>query len=313
MPKSKYKAAIIGCGIIGTNGVLSHAYGYRHDPRVQLTAVVDTDQSALAAAAAAWKVNGYRHIKDLFKNEKIDIISICVPDTAHERILNECIKYKPMAVICEKPLTTQLAGAIKMVNRYKQHKILLSVNYSRRYNHGISALKKKIQQGQFGSLINAVGVYTKGTLHNGSHMIDLIRNVLGEVADVKVLGRRVDWKKTDPTIDAFLSLTNGAGVHLAAGDERVHSVFELDMFFSRARVSLRNFGEDLIIESARPPKKIQRMKMKLSGNILTAIGNVIDALEGKAKLLSSAQEAVKTEQVCHQLLKDKIRSRAWKN
>lgn len=312
MPKSKYQAAIIGCGNIGTRGVLTHAQAYAQEPRTSLVAVLDQNKKRVEVAAKSWGVRAYHALEEMFNKEKIDIVSVCVPDEAHEEILNRCLKYVPKVVFCEKPLTTNLISAKKIVEHYAKEGVMLAVNFSRRWNPGIRQLKANIEQGKFGRLMGVHGIYTKGILHNGSHMIDLIRYLAGEIKHVRALNARIDWKASDPAVSAYLQLTNGAFGFIAAGDERYFSIFDLELVLTKARISLKNFGEDLVIEKVKVDPlfkgykilgSTEYLKMDLKKNIHYALGNLIDALEGKDVVLIPAKEAYFTQQICHQILK----------
>lgn len=317
----KYRAAIIGCGQIGVlyskphlwSGVLTHAHAYQHEKRTELVAVVDVDPKKAKHAARLWKTKAYSNLSRMLDNEKVDILSVCVPDQAHEAVLEACLDYNLKAVFCEKPLTTDTVSAQRIISRYTQSRILLGVNFSRRWNPRIRRLSQEIKAGKYGQWINAWGVYTKGILHNGSHMVDLMRFLIGEISSVKALSGKADWKAADPAVDAYLHFKDNKTAFLLAGDERRFSIFELEMLFSKARVSLKDFCEDLTIEKviADPALKGYKVlksagsqKTDLSQNILLAIGNLVDALEGKGRLLCPGTDALKTQAVCQRVLND---------
>jgi len=327
VPKSKFCAAIIGCGHIGTSysnpqsksGALTHAHAYAHDPRTELVALLDSKAEIAKKAAKVWGVQAYDDLEEMFNNEKIDIVSICVPDEAHQKVLEKCLLYFPKAVFCEKPMTTSIVAARKLVGQYARAGIILSINFSRRWNPGVIQLKEDIQKGKYGQLLNAQGTYTKGILHNGSHMIDLMRYLCGEITQVRPLSSKADWKVSDPSVDAFLQFSNGASAHLCSGDERHFSIFELEMIFTKARVSLKNFGEDFFYEKVvsdpvykgyKILKLAEHKKLDSNKNILYAIAKLVDVLEGKNALLSSGGEAYKTQLICHQILNGAMK---WKN
>ena len=143
-------------------------------------------------------------------------------------------------------------------------------------------------------------------------MIDLIRCLLGEINSVKALSGAIDWKRSDPSVNAHLKI-GGKSAFLVTGDEREFSVFELEMLFQKGRIALKDFGERLVIEKAiaDPALKGYRMlksagekKTALRKNMLLAIVNLADALEGKAPLLCLAGEALKTQVVCQRILDD---------
>lgn len=90
----------------------------------------------------------------------------------HAKVLEEVAKFKPKMVIAEKPLTATYEEAKMVFDLYK-NRIPLTVNYSRRFLKEFQDLKSEIQS--FGKFLKGTGYYGKGILHNGSHMIDILR------------------------------------------------------------------------------------------------------------------------------------------
>jgi len=318
--KTKYKAAIIGAGNIGAfysppnqyNGIITHAHAYHREPRTKLVAFVDTNQKKVQQAAQLWRIKSYSDIHQLFKNEKIDIVSICTPDETHQQVLESCLEYQPQLIFCEKPLTTNIKASQKLVKKYHQAKIPLAVNYTRRWNPALIKLKKQISKKKFGSILNITGYYDKGIMHNGSHLIDLLRYLFGEVTSAIPLSARIDWKKTDPTIDAFLKFKNDYHAHLIGSDSRQFELFEIDMLFSQARLQLINCGNQLthykVISSSHHPDynnlKLASVKdTHLISTMLKVIPSLIDSLENKSEILCSGTDALKTQKICSQLIK----------
>ncbi|MCX6723043.1 MAG: Gfo/Idh/MocA family oxidoreductase, partial [Candidatus Staskawiczbacteria bacterium] len=117
----------------------------------------------------------------MFKQTQPDIVSICVPDGQHFLILKKIIKYKPKLVICEKPITTKIVDTEKIIKLYKKNKISVLVNYSRRFDVVIQQLKKDLSENKYGRVVSASGIYSKGILHNGSHLIDLASFLFGKI------------------------------------------------------------------------------------------------------------------------------------
>ncbi len=316
---NKYRAAIIGCGNIGvfysrpdeTDGIMTHAHAYRNEPRVKLVAFVDSDKKKVEKAAKLWGVHGYDDMRGMFKEERIDIVSICVPDELHGEVIRRCLKYKPRAIFCEKPLTTNINSSEKIIDDCRQANVLLAVNFSRRWDSSVINLKKEIKKNKYGKVINVIGIYTKGILHNGSHLMDILRYFFGEPKEIIPLTGRIDWKPEDPTIDAFLMFSEKISAHLVGGDERKYSIFDLDILFEKARFNFQDFGRQLLVYKENKKMKTGNykelgdcriIKTDVRSSIFKAVGNLIDSLEGKRKLLCTGYDALLTQKACQNLM-----------
>src|SRR4030067_222288 len=94
----KYKAAVIGCGSIGAlkdnkydspempHNILTHAHAYYDCPDTELVAVIDMDIEKAKKAGDKWGCSTDTDILN-FRNENIDIISVCTPTETHFDIL----------------------------------------------------------------------------------------------------------------------------------------------------------------------------------------------------------------------------------
>lgn len=314
----KYKSVIIGCGKIaggydapGDKNILTHAHAISVHKRTILSGVYDISYNKAKAFSRKWNTIAYKSSRDMLGKVKPEIIYICVPDDMHLGILKMVLNYKPKAVICEKPLSTDIEAAKLIVQKYKKNNISLAVNYTRRFDPVIRRIKSDLLKMKYGAFINASVIYTKGILHNGSHAIDLLRYFFGEVVSCEVLAKNTDYKKEDPTLDAFLEFDNNAKAHFIAADENHYSIFEIDLLFSRKRINLYQFGLKYDIQAVRIDpvfvsyKDLDDRKMMFTGlnhALSNLIDNVIDHIENKKDLLCSAEDAVRTQESCEELL-----------
>ena len=314
----KYKSVIIGCGKIagaydapGDKNILTHAHAISVHKRTILSGAYDISYNKAKAFSRKWNTIAYKSLRGMLDKVKPEIIYICVPDDMHLGILKMVLDYKPKAVICEKPLATDIEAAKLIVQKYKKNKISLVVNYTRRFDPVIQRIKSDILKRKYGTFINASVIYTKGILHNGSHAIDLLRYFFGEVASCEVLAKNIDYKKEDPTLDAFLKFDNNTKAHFIAADENHYSIFEIDLLFSRKRINLYQFGLKYNIQAVRLDpifvgyKDLGDRKMRLTDlnhALLNLIDNVIDRIENKKGLLCSGEDAARTQELCEELL-----------
>jgi predicted dehydrogenase len=317
--KNKYKAVIIGAGNMGAfyskpdnyGAILTHAHAYKKEKRTKLIAFVDIDKKKALRAGRLWRVKAYTDINKMFHQEKPEIVSICTPDEIHKEVLKVCLKYKPKLVFCEKPFTTDIKSGRVLAREYKKARILLAVNYTRRWNKAFINLRKEIRKNRFGKCLNIIGIYNKGILHNGSHLISLLRYFFGEISDMAPLASRIDWKKTDPTLDAFLKFKSGHCAHIISTDSRQYELFEIDILFTKARIQLLDCGNQLVqyevVQSHRHPdyralKLVSKKNIRLAPTLLKVIPNLVNSLEGKDDILCSGEDVLETQKVCQQLI-----------
>ena len=253
MTGEKLRAAVIGCGKIGSTfaddpnrdklGVYSHAEAYSVCNEVELVAICDIDQRLAQSCAQRWGVGKiYTDAKELFESEKLDIVSICTPDSTHESVAMLALAANGLkGILMEKPLATDLSAAEKLVKLSQAEGVTLAVNYSRRYSPVFQKLKDRIAVGEIGALQAVHGYYTKGIIHNGTHWIDLLRFLVGDIVSGKSIGQ-ISKGDIDPDLDAVFELECNALALLQVIDERAYSVFEMDLLGEDGRIRISDAG-----------------------------------------------------------------------
>lgn len=321
LPKGKkyYKAAIIGAGRIASGfddpksrAILTHAHAYRENSKTRLAAVMDIDPKKAKDAARKWSTKYFTNLETMFRYVQPDIVSITTPDENHFATLARVISYRPRLIICEKPLVKTLPQAAKILRLAKKEKIPILVNYPRRFEKYVQKIRAEIRSKAYGAVIGAFGIYAKGILHNGSHMIDLCRYLFGELVSSSIRYRQYDYRRDDPTLGGFVTFERCPQFYLMSGDERRYSIFELTIFTGKKRFTLVDEGFRLITQTVAsdplfkgyrilgPPHMINT---ELTTALAGTIQNAVDFLDGKAPLLCDAAEAVKTLKTCALLLK----------
>jgi len=163
-----YKAAIIGCGKIGSEysedplitGIYSHAEAYSVSPDIELAAVCDTNIMRQKKCQERWKVrSAFSDYHEMMDTIKPDIVSICTPDQTHYSLISSILKETDVcAIIAEKPLATTTKDAKKIVSIAQKNGVVLAVNYPRRYSDNHLKVKDQIQQQKYlGNIQNVSG------------------------------------------------------------------------------------------------------------------------------------------------------------
>lgn len=218
--------AIIGCGRIAQ----------RHAEQIakkgKLVAVCDIVESYAQELAHQYNARYYTSIETLLENETgVDVVSICTPNGLHAQHSIQSLQAHKH-VLCEKPLSTSVVDAKKMMEAALQNDRHLYVVKQNRYNPPVMAVKQLLQDDKLGRICSfqincfwnrphhyydnswkGTKILDGGTLFTQfSHFIDLLYWMLGDVKNVKAITRNFEH----PTIEiedtgvVLLEMLNGA-------------------------------------------------------------------------------------------------------
>ena len=305
---------IIGAGNIGaffdtqnSREILTHAHAYKRHPGFELAGFVDADVKKAKKAAKIWGGLYAKNIYELSKKTKIDVVSVCVPDEKHFGILKEIKKIDILGGIIEKPLTSSARDSKKIVDSDFFNKRKFLVNYTRRFVPEFHSLKEKIDGGKYGKFITANAVYGKGFLHMGSHLVDLIRYLLGEIKNKKIISAIYDFGKKDPTFSLVLTLNGGAKVLVNTLDSKYFTIFELDLYFEKARVRITDAGlkiEEYVLikdDNFKGYRKVfleKTTKTSLHKGLYNTVDNLYDVVLHGKKPICSLKEGYENQKIC---------------
>jgi predicted dehydrogenase/putative sterol carrier protein len=142
----KINVGFIGCGRISD----LHVLAYRNNRRARLLAVCDTDPGLLAARKKEWKApRAYADYRELLADPDIDAVEIITPHKLHEQMVEAAVGARKH-ISLQKPMTTSLASADRMVARAKEGGVVFKVNDIYVCYPPIAAAKKMIDDGVIG-------------------------------------------------------------------------------------------------------------------------------------------------------------------
>lgn len=246
------RCAIIGCGLIAggyddinSSNSRTHAKAFHDHPSCELVGVCDIDGNKAKNFADNWNIPYYTtSIENLLMKCNPDILSICTPTKTHLNIFELCCRMGVQIIWLEKPASSSLVEVKKMIEITKKYKTKVWLNYFRRYDLGFQKAKRKLSE--LGIIQHVQAYYTKGTLHNGSHMIDLIHWFFGDITDFIFDNSLSD--NLFPSVSGILK-TNKANIHLKALDYKKFELFELDIIGSKGRIKILDGGQQIFFEN----------------------------------------------------------------
>jgi len=316
----KYKAAIIGCGRIGSEFdkkpvrkiAFSHAGAYSICPRTALVTACDLRRSKREEFKKKWGVDTvYSDYKKMLKNEGIDILSVCTPANTHSAIVRYAARFSLKAIYCEKPISDNLKDAERTVKLCKDKGILLMVNHQRRFSPFYRELKSKISSGHFGRIQHVNCYYTRGIYNTGIHIIDLFIFLFGRVQWVQAYhSSNKSPFKNDPNLDGVIMFKNGLQAAINACDDAHYLILEIDILAAKARIRLGTDigyfkllkGRNLLGKKELVRAKSSHFKSKYGMISLShGVEHIIDCLEKKQKPLSPGSQAAYALEVIEKL------------
>ena len=140
-------AAVIGAGILGSR----HARVYTELDGTRLLAVVDINPDRAKAVAEKHGVPWFTDYEEMLAalGSELHVVSVATPDFAHFGPTRACLE-AGVDVLVEKPLTTDVAEARKLVALARERQRVLHVNYSLRWLPEHRRVQELLQSGELG-------------------------------------------------------------------------------------------------------------------------------------------------------------------
>jgi len=142
------KFAIIGCGRISHKHIEALSNNANEAKLVALCDIVPEKMDKIAG-----EVKKYTDYIEMLDNEDIDAVSICTESGYHAKHAIDCIK-RGKHVLVEKPIALSVSDADEMIRLAQENKVKLGVCHQNRFNPPIRKLRRALEEGRFGKLIN---------------------------------------------------------------------------------------------------------------------------------------------------------------
>jgi len=257
----RFRIAVIGTGqIAGLNAtrddkppLVTHAQAFTHEGSFDLVALHDTDKERALTFSEHWGGKVYGELPTLLEDARPDVVLVTVPDESHFTVTQALLesRSRPCLTIVEKPPCLdrdELEQLLKSTNRAEDTTVI--VNMTRRFDLGHRNVADLVSNRELGDPVEIIGTYYGGWLHNGIHMIDTLRMILG--GDIKLESSTVgaSGRRGDPCRDVVIHAEQWpeAQVSLRGFDEKVFQLFELDFRLTGGRIRLEDFGQRIVTE-----------------------------------------------------------------
>ncbi len=227
--KGGYGFGIVGCGMVAD----FHAKAITAMKGGHLACVFSRSQKNAQRVAQASGCAAYTDYAKFLAHPGLDIVAIATPSGAHLEPVQKAAR-AGKHIVCEKPLEITLERIDKMIQVCKQHKVMLTGIFQRRFYEATRVFKKAVQAGRLGKITMADAYikwyrtqeyydsgYWRGTwkldgggamMNQSIHTIDLLYYLAGDVKWVCAFADRAIHKRIEAEDNAvaILKFKNGA-------------------------------------------------------------------------------------------------------
>jgi predicted dehydrogenase len=259
------KTALIGCGRIGfllENDPLRYKpcthYGGLTAAGLKVDCACDINPDRLARFAGLDGIGDsslYTDYRDLLTREKPGLVIIATWTGSHAEIGIRASRSGARVIVCEKPIAPDLRQARALIRECGKHGTRLIINHERRYDNRYRRARELIARGAIGEVKTVhASILSSGyrgqsaieegggpLMHDGTHMVDIIRFFFGDIAGVRGEFQRTGRKTGyEDRAVAWLKMKSGIDVFLEAGGARRYFMFDLDISGTGGRIVIGN-------------------------------------------------------------------------
>lgn len=306
----KINVAIVGIGHLGAKHL--KVYDQLKD-KVNIVGVCDIKEERTLKLAEHYKVPFFNDYKTFVG--KVDCVNICVPTTLHHSVAEFFLKNNIHTFI-EKPITTTIAQANKLINLAKKKNLKIQVGHVERFNSAFEAIRHLAKDPLFIEC-HRLNLFPNRSLDIGVvldlmiHDIDIILGLISsELKDIQAIGVNVLTSMED-IASVRLRFKNGCVCNLTASRISDDVMRKIRIFQKDAYISLDYIKQEAfiykkqgfqILKHSLPIEKEEPLKKELEHFIdcvrddkrpLVAGEEGRDALKVALQITSKIRRAVK--------------------
>jgi predicted dehydrogenase len=291
---------------------MTHAGAYTAHEGFRIAACVEPDAGRRADFMERWQVpRGFATLADAeAAGVRPRVVSICSPTASHAADLEAALRLQPAAIFCEKPVTPSVQETRRWVEACRAAGVLLAVNHTRRWAPDVVRLRDELAAGHWGALRSLAGLYNKGVLNNGGHLVDLVHFLAGPLELVAAGAAVHDHWPDDPSASALLRTASGVPLTLATAHAADYAVFELQLVMQAGVLVMENGGMQWRLRRSvvsphfagyRSLGAAEETPGEYAQAMPRAVSNLHDALVRGTPLASTGDTALQAQVVCEQI------------
>lgn len=185
-----YKVGIIGCGGIAREH--ARAYGKINNVKVISGAELDPNRRENFARDFGLQ-SSYKDYQEMLEKESLDIVSVCTWPKTHSDAVCKAAQSGCKGIMCEKPMTTNLSEADRMLKACHENNVRLAIGHHHRFDPQLMKAKELINDKAVGDVVLLWGHCSLDLMNNGSHVVDMI-NFLNDDQEAEWVMGQIDTR-----------------------------------------------------------------------------------------------------------------------
>ena len=268
---------------------------------------LDTNEDCVSHALKLYGGQAFSHLDKDLMTSKVDYVVISTPDQYHYEHAIEMLDNNISGLFIEKPMAMNSQEAYKIIEIAKRRKIRITVNYFRRFLPEFMNLKNQINKEFLGSFLFGRGIYDKGLFHNGSHLIDLIIYLFGNVEVNYVFKKRKSTLKNDDNYSFELTTLQGeSSITINYGKSECYTQFDLELYFEHGAIKINDFGQNIEYykvedSNIKGYKKLEKKEIVCTSYMQSSYYSIKSFLENQS--YKHAYDACKVIEICEKVVR----------
>ena len=263
------RVCVIGMGPIGN----LHARIYKADDLAELAGVCDRIPERAQAGAERYGVPCFTSAPEMLAALKPDVVSVCTGGYEYSSDHYEPTLQALEAganVLCEKPISNEIAKAEEMVRVAKACRRCFAVDFNHRFTPAAYYAKQWQNEGRIGSLLFVNMALWIGRPKDESsiyyhmkalnpHSVDMMRHYGGDIAKVQCFAMKAPGREMWSTASWNMQFKSGAVGHLTSSYDigRGHPMERCEIAGVDGRVVVEDMWEQATLYSAKDLVKLQ--------------------------------------------------------
>jgi predicted dehydrogenase len=279
------RIAVVGVGHLGQH----HARLLAAMDGVQLVGIVDTKPGRAGEIASKLSVPSFTHLGEL-PLDGLDAVTIAVPTVSHLDVALPLID-AGVSVLVEKPLSSSLDDADKMIESAARRGVVLAAGHTERFNPAVVAALPLVSKPRF------IEVHRLGTFPERSLDIDvifdlmihdldlLLTSVKSEVVSIEAIGVNVLTPKTD-IANVRLRFESGCIANVTASRISRDKIRKVRFFQRASYLSIDYAAQEaeiyrLVAQNGRPQIEGGKLEIKRDEPLRAELADFVGAVRDR--------------------------------
>jgi UDP-N-acetylglucosamine 3-dehydrogenase len=297
---------VIGTGFWGENQVRV----FRQSRIADLVAICEKDEKRAKEIGTKYGVQWHTDLNKFLRLPTLDAVTVCTPTQSHLRVGSLAIEAGKNLLV-EKPMTGEERSAEKLVKAAKKSGVKLLVGFIERFNPGVRAVKKLLDQQTVGDVIIATGrrvarwpirIGDVGVIKDTAiHDIDAMRYLFEEeVSAIFAQTGSLRTRSYEDYAEMMLRFNGGTTGFIDANWLTPRKVRTLIITGSDATINLDYITQEITIENS---ERLVKPYTPWAEPLKVELENFMTTIFRDTKEAPSGEDALRAIRVCDAALK----------